>query len=162
MFVINHTFEAPTDVLFDMWTDPRHLPRWLPPAGSTMHFMKSDISVGGSSLYAMSRGGATTMYGRADYLEIDHPHRLVYTQQFCDEHGQVARHPLDPAWPETLRTTVLLAAESPCRTRVTVRWEVHGTATRTEAEAFNSAKGNMTVGWTGSFDKLEAYLSGER
>jgi uncharacterized protein YndB with AHSA1/START domain len=102
------------------------------------------------------------MYGRADYLEIDRPHRLVYTQQFCDEHGRAARHPLEPVWPETLLATVLLAAETPCRTRVTVRWEVYGTATREEAEAFNAAKGGMTVGWTGSFDKLEAYLSGER
>ncbi|HEX6533681.1 MAG TPA: SRPBCC family protein [Gemmatimonadaceae bacterium] len=159
VFVITRTFEAPIDVLFDMWTDPRHLSAWLPPTGFTMRFLKPDIRVGGTSTYSMSDGGTTTMYGRVEYLEIDRPHRIVYTQQFCDEHGQISRHPRLPVWPETLLTNVSLTPESPDRTRVTVRWEVHGTATRDEAEAFSGSKGGMTRGWSGSFDKLEAYLA---
>ena len=160
VFVINRTFEAPIEVLFDMWTDPQHLSQWLPPKGFTMRFIEADIRVGGSSFYSMSDGEAITMYGRAEYLEIERPRRIVYTQQFCDERGNISRHPLAPTWPETMLTNVELSAESPSRTRVTVRWEVYGRATPDEAQVFSSSKGSMTQGWTGSFDKLEAHLQG--
>jgi uncharacterized protein YndB with AHSA1/START domain len=162
VFVINRTFEAPIDILFDMWTDPQHVSQWLPPTGFTMRFIKPDISVGGSSFYSMSDGGTTTMYGRVEYLEIERPHRIVYTQQFCDEHGNISRHPKAPTWPETMLTNVVFAEESTNRTRVTVTWEVYGTATRDEVETFRNAKAGMTEGWTGSFDKLDGYLAGVR
>ena len=158
VFVIARTFEAPIEVLFDMWTDPQHLSQWLPPTGFTMRFIEADIRAGGSSSYSMSDGGSITMYGRAKYLEIQRPHRIVYTQQFCDEHGNISRHPLAPTWPETMLTNIELVAESPTRTRVMVRWEIYGSATPVEAQTFSDSKGGMTQGWTGSFDKLEAYL----
>jgi uncharacterized protein YndB with AHSA1/START domain len=82
----------------------------------------------------------------------------VYTQQFCDESEKVARHPMAPTWPETMLTTVKLAAEGPDRTRVTVTWEPHGATTPEELEAFIKSRAGMAQGWTGSFDKLEAYL----
>lgn len=63
-----------------------------------------------------------------------------------------------PTWPETMLTTIVLAEESPSQTRVTVNWEIYGSATPEEIEAFSSAKGGMTQGWTGSFDKLEECL----
>jgi hypothetical protein len=58
-------------------------------------------------------------------------------------------------------TTVKQTAEAADRTRVTVTWEPQGAITREELEAFIQARGGMTQGWTGSFDKLEALLTGE-
>ena len=55
-------------------------------------------------------------------------------------------------------TTVKLTEEGPDRTRVTVTWEPYGITTPEELETFIKARGGMTQGWTGSFDKLEAYL----
>jgi uncharacterized protein YndB with AHSA1/START domain len=158
VFVINRTFEAPINVLFDMWTDPQHLAQWLPPTGSTMRLITPDIRVGGTSFYSMSDGN-NTMYGRITYLEINRPSRIVYTQQFSDEHGNVSRYPAMPTWPETMRTNVVFAEEGPAQTRVTVTWEVVGPATREEMETFINGRAGMTVGWTGSFDKLETYLT---
>ncbi len=99
------------------------------------------------------------MYGRADYLEMKKPERIVYTQQFCDVNEKVTRHPMAPHWPETMLTIVELTAEGPDQTRVTVTWEPHGPTTPEELETFLKAHGGMTLGWTGSFDKLEALLS---
>ncbi len=98
------------------------------------------------------------MYGKANYKEITKPNRLVYTQVFCDENQKITRHPMAPTWPEAMLTTVTLTEEGPNRTRVTVNWEVYGEATAVERETFNKAKGGMTQGWTGSFDKLEEHL----
>jgi uncharacterized protein YndB with AHSA1/START domain len=157
-FVINRSFEAPLQTMFEMWTDPQHFSKWLPPTGFDMTFLRSDIRPGGSTFYYMSGEGGAKMYGRAEYLEIQSPDRLTYTQQFCDENEKISRHPMMATWPATMLTTVTLTAEDPEHTRVTVSWEVHGAATREEMETFIKMKGGMTQGWTGSFDKLDAYL----
>ncbi|MEZ4750412.1 MAG: SRPBCC domain-containing protein [Bdellovibrionota bacterium] len=131
----------------------------MPPTGMNMEFIHAEIKPGGRSFYCMSGGGGMKMYGRAEYLEVKKPDRIVYKQQFCDETGEkVTRHPMAPTWPATMLTTVQLHAESPTRTRVTIRWEIVGDATAEELETFIKGRGGMTQGWTGSFDKLEAYL----
>ncbi len=158
IFVINRSFDAPQELLFKLWTEPKHLAEWLPPTGFTMKFIRADIKTGGGTLYSMTNGKDLTMYGRAKYIEITPPKRLVYTQQFCDEQERISRHPLAPIWPETMLTTVQFEAESETKTRVTIRWEVYGEATAQERAFFHQAKGGMTQGWTGSFDKLEEFL----
>lgn len=158
LFVINRTFDVPLDVMYTMWTDPKHLSQWLPPAGFTVEFIRADIAPGGSTFYCMTGPGGMKMYGRAEYLKLDQPNCLIYTQQFCDENERVARHPIAASWPATMLATVRLTAESPERTRVTVTWQPQGATTPEELETFIQAKGGMTQGWTGSFDKLEAHL----
>ncbi|MGZ3723859.1 MAG: SRPBCC family protein, partial [Bdellovibrionales bacterium] len=159
-FVINRSFDAPKNVMFEMWTNPDHFSKWLAPTGFSMKFIRADIKPGGSTFYFMTGPDGSKMYGRASYIEITKPDRLVYTQQFCDEKENVTRHPMVPTWPATMLTTVTLSEEGSDRTRVTVSWEVYGEATATERETFTKMKPGMTQGWGGSFDKLEEYLKG--
>jgi uncharacterized protein YndB with AHSA1/START domain len=56
-------------------------------------------------------------------------------------------------------TVVSFVAEGPDSTRVTITWEPYVGSTREEIDTFVQAKGGMTQGWTGSLDKLEAYLA---
>ena len=158
VFVIARAFDGPIGRLFDLWTSPEHLARWMPPAGFTMRYVDCDLRPGGSAFYCMEGPNGMKMYGRSSYLEIVRPARIVYTQQFCDEHGKVSRHPFSPNWPETMLTTVTFAAEGPERTRVRIAWEPHGAFTPLELETFIKARGGMTQGWTGSLDKLEALV----
>lgn len=158
VFVINRSFEAPIDTMFAVWTDPTHVSQWMPPTGFTMEYLRADIRVGGSSFYRMSNGNDVTMYGRAHYLELRNPDRIVYTQDFCDENENLSRHPGAPEWPATMLTTVTLTAESPTQTRVCVHWQPHGETTAAEVAAFVAERGGMTLGWTGSFDKLDELL----
>jgi uncharacterized protein YndB with AHSA1/START domain len=157
IFVFNHTVDAPIDRVFDAWTDRALLSRWLAPASSDLRFIECDVRPGGRSIFSVAGNGAA-FRGRSSYLEVERPHRLVYTQEFCDEGGNIARHPLAPVWPDTLLASVELTAESPNRTRVTVTWEVHGSATQEEHAAFAGSKAGMTRGWMESFDRLEAAL----
>lgn len=156
-FVINRSFDAPIEQLFEMWTDPNHLAHWMPPTGSRMEFLSADIRPGGATSYVMSND-SFTMYGRAKYIEIERPSRIVYTQEFCDEHGGLARHPMAPTWPAAMLTIVELRSEGPDQTRVQVTWRPHGEVQEVELSTFIQARGSMTQGWTGSFDKLESYL----
>lgn len=159
MFVINRSFDAPIETMFQMWTDPAHLSAWLPPNGFTMEFLRADIRPGGNSLSRMTNGQGMTMYACAEYREITRPQRIVYVQNFCDEHGTLSRHPLAPTWPAYMLTQVTLTEEGPDRTRVTVEWAPCGEATPTEIDTFVAGRAGMTGGWTGSFDKLEAVLA---
>ncbi len=158
IFVINRSFNAPIETMFDLWTKPEHFAKWLAPTGFTMEFRRADIRAGGESFYSMTNG-AFTMYGRINYLDIRRPDRIVYTQSFADAQENVSRHPGAPTWPEVMLTTVLLAEEGPGETRVTVRWEAYGNTTPAEVDAFVAEKAGMTKGWTGSFDKLEEYIA---
>ena len=157
VFVINAAFDAPLDRVFAMWTDPRHLAQWLPPAGMEMEVVRGEIKPGGG-IFARMYGGSVEFYFRTAYREVG-PDRIVYAQQFCDREENVSRHPFAPAWPETMLTTVLFTAESLERTRVTVRSETADGTTQAELECFVKERGGMTIGWTGSFDKLESLLA---
>lgn len=158
-FVINRTFDAPIALMYEMWTDPKRFSQWLPPIGFEMQFIEADIKPGGATFYLMTGENDIKMYGKANYIEIQKPDRIVYTQQFCDQNGNFSRHPMSPTWPETMLTTVQLTEEGPDKTRITISWEPYGEVAPEELETFFVSKGGMTQGWTGSFDKLEAYLA---
>ncbi len=155
-FVFNRTLAAPVAQVWSMWTEPAHLARWLPPPGSRMHFVRRTIAVGQSTLFVIE-GEHGRMQVKADYLVLDPPRRIVYTQRFVDQERPVPP-PGVTAWPATLQTTVVLASEAPDRTRVTVTCEPHGDATPAELEAFARERAGMTGGWSSSFDALEALL----
>jgi uncharacterized protein YndB with AHSA1/START domain len=157
-FVINRTFEAPRELMFEMWTNPKHLSQWLAPTGCEMEFIRQDIKTGGGTFYFMSGPDGNRMYGRSHYLKIEKPDQIVYTQQFCDENEKTTRHPMAPSWPETMLTTINLTEEGPNQTRVTITWEVQGDATSEELKTFIQARSGMTQGWTGSLDKLEKHI----
>ena len=68
-FVINRVLDAPLELMYEMWTNPKHFENWLPPTGATMEFIRADIRAGGNSFYCMSAPGDVKIYGRAQYIE---------------------------------------------------------------------------------------------
>lgn len=158
VFVINRSFEAPLNTVFEMFANPDHLAKWMGPASVDMKFIRAEIKPGGSSFYHMV-GPGMELYGKIKYHEITKPSRMVYSQYFCDEGENTIRHPMAPTWPEGMLTTIQFEAEDEANTRVTITWEMEGKVTPAEREAFLKERGGMTQGWTGSFDKLEAYLA---
>jgi len=162
-FVINRSFDAPIATIFEMFTNPDHLAKWLPPTGFQATFLRAGpIVQGAKTHFCMSNDAGVKMYARAEYLEVQKPKRIVYTQQFCDEDERPARHPMAPTWPETMLTVVTLSDEGPDQTRVTICWEVTGAHSAEELAVFVANRAGMTTSWTGSFDKLEAYLDSKR
>lgn len=157
-FVINRSFEAPIAKVFEMWTNPKHFSQWLPSVGFTMEYFESEIKQGGTTFYKMTNGSTVDHYGKMNYKEISPVYRIVYTQCFTDEKGNLSKPPFEKNWPDTILTTVTLAEEGTSETRVTVEWEIYGEATDMERKTFRDARPGMTIGWTGSFDKLDGLL----
>lgn len=156
-FVINRTFEAPIKKVFEMWTNPDHFSKWLAPTGFTMEYSKKDLRQGGEIAYKMSNG-EMTHFGKISYNEISPVSKIVYVQSFTDEKGNLSKPPFEQNWPDFMLSTVTFVDEGDGDTRVTLTWEIQGNATEAERKVFHEAKPGMTVGWTGSFDKLEDLL----
>lgn len=156
-FVITRVFAAPRDLVWQAFTDPEHMKEWWGPAGSTVVSSKMDLRVGGTYLGAMRDGAGRVMWAKFVYREIDPPQRLVWVHSFSDENGGLTRHPLSATWPLELLTTVTFDDAPGGKTKVTLRWAPLN-ATAEEQQTFAAAHGGMTQGWTGSFDRLDAYL----
>ena len=156
-FVINRSFAASAAQLFDLWTNPAQLSKWLPPPKFEMTVLRGDIRVGGTCLFKMS-DGTTTMHGELAYRAIERPTKLIYVQRFCDEQGNPARHPALPTFPAAMLITVQFTDEEHGSTRITLSTEPYGPVDDHELQAFIDTRSSMTGGWTASFDKLEENL----
>lgn len=158
-FVINRAFSAPIGKVFEMFTKPEHLSKWLPPTGMTMEYLNTpSINAGSENFYKMGNADIT-MYGKIKYLEITPVSHLSYVQSFSDKDGNMGRHPALDVWPNYMHTSITLTDEGDGETRVTIVWTPHGDVSAAEVKAFVDLRAGMTMGWTGSFDKLEEYLS---
>ncbi len=159
IFVYNRTFHAPINSMWDAWTIPENLCQWMSPTGTSMTFINAEIKVGGTSFYHMTNGQEMSMYGKAKYIEMDRPVKLVYIQNFADQDGNLGKHPMAPTWPSYMKTTIEFFAENELETRICISWEIYGDASPEERAIFHQAKAGMTMGWSGSLDKLEDFFS---
>lgn len=76
--VIRRTIAATPDRLFRAWTDPAELARWMSPVGHAD--AEVDLRVGGRLLVTMIGEGQRIEH-HGEFLEVDAPHRLVFTWQ---------------------------------------------------------------------------------
>ena len=158
VFLINRSFAADQEKVFEMWVNPDYYVKWMGPIGSTMSFLQADVKEGGSAVWRMTMEDGSTKHGKLEYRTI-RPHELfVYSEHFSDENGTLIKLPVALSYPDRILTTVSFTPEDGNETRVAVRWEILGEANAEERATFEAMKAQMTPKWTGSFDKLEALL----
>jgi uncharacterized protein YndB with AHSA1/START domain len=158
-FVISREFNAPRDLMWKAWTEQDRMAKWFGPKGFTTVSAKNDLRPGGTYHYALRGHDGSVMWGRWIYREIVKPSKLVWVNSFSDEGGGLTRRPSAPGWPRELLTTVTFE-ESGGKTKVTVRW-LPINASDEEISTFDKGRASMTGGWTGTLERLEAYLGGE-
>jgi uncharacterized protein YndB with AHSA1/START domain len=132
------TFEAPVEAVFDAWTSPEVMRRWLHPAPDWgTPEADVDLRVGGTVRVVMRRPDGSQAEARGRYMLIDRPHRLVMAWVFDD----------DPANEQLLELTF---TESDGAT--TVRLLNTGIST-------DERRDNQDWGWRGCLDELERLLA---
>jgi uncharacterized protein YndB with AHSA1/START domain len=83
---IERTFAAPAEDVFDAWTSPEVMRRWLHPGPDwTTPEAEVDLRVGGKVRVVMRRPDGSEVEAKGAYTVIDRPHRLVMTWTFGDE-----------------------------------------------------------------------------
>lgn len=81
--VITRTFHAPRILVFDAWTKPELLKRWLlGPPGWSFAMCESDLRVGGRYRFVWRKAGVPDMGMSGVYREVVPPERIVNTQVF--------------------------------------------------------------------------------
>jgi uncharacterized protein YndB with AHSA1/START domain len=156
-FVISRVFDAPRALVWECFTKPERMKDWWGPKGVTIVKSQMDLRVGGTYHYGMQQPDGTVMRGRMVYREITPPERLVFINSFSDEAGGLGRHPLAPQWPIEMLSIFTFEEMADGKTRFTVRWTPHN-PTEEERKTFEGGFDSMTMGWSGTLDKLTAYL----
>ncbi|HXN23801.1 MAG TPA: SRPBCC family protein [Candidatus Dormibacteraeota bacterium] len=138
--VVTRVFDAPRRLVFDAWTNPKHLPRWmLDPEGWTMPVCEIDLRPGGAHRCVWRRGDGTEMEIRGVYKEIKPPERLVSTESWGG------------TWPETLNTLILTEEDGKTTITLTILYP--------SKEARDAAlQTGMKEGLSQSFNRLLEYL----
>ena len=147
--VIERTFEAAVDLIWQMWTDPEHFKQWYGPKGFTVPVADMDLRVGGKRLICMATpDGSMKMWTTGEFTEIVPNERLVYTESPADENGNVVS-PSDMGMPEGY----------PATTEVTVSLEDLGGRTKmVMTHAGVPASSGAGGGWEQAFDKLADHI----
>jgi len=83
--VQRRTFNAPRDLVFEMWTDPNHIAQWWGPDGFTTTVHEMDVRPGGVWRFIMHAPDGTAYNEKVVYHEVTKPQRLVYTHGSDDE-----------------------------------------------------------------------------
>lgn len=141
--VLTRVFDAPRDLVYDCYTKPELVRRWLlGPPGWSFEVCEIDLRVGGGYRYVWRSADGTSMGMRGVYREILPPERIVDTQLF------------DEDWTggETVGTLVLRERNGKTTVTTTIAYaslQARDAALRT----------GMAEGMGAGFDRLEAYLA---
>jgi uncharacterized protein YndB with AHSA1/START domain len=80
-------FNAPRELVFEAFTDPKHVDRWWGPRGFTTTTSEKDVRPGGVWRFVMRHAQHGTFTNKVVYLEIVKPERLVYDHGADDDKG---------------------------------------------------------------------------
>jgi uncharacterized protein YndB with AHSA1/START domain len=148
---ITRIFDAPRERVWERWTEPGQFMCWWGPKDFTSPYAKFDLRPGGKYLSCMRGPDGKEYWDTGTYEEIIEPHRIVYTNSFADEHGNVV-----PA------SYYGMGSDKPMEMEVELTLEDLDGKTRMTLELCGLAAGEMIeqarAGWDQSFDKLAECL----
>jgi uncharacterized protein YndB with AHSA1/START domain len=148
--VIERSFDAPIDTIWQLWTELEHFKNWYGPIGFSIPSAQMDVRVGGKRLFCMqSPDGKMTMWLTGEYTEIVPKTRLVYTESMADEHGNIL-----PA------SALGLPEDTPVITTITVILEAVGERTkmRMTHQGVGVNEPEAAAGWEAAMDKMAARI----
>jgi uncharacterized protein YndB with AHSA1/START domain len=149
--VIERIFDAPRELVWKAWTEPERLMRWWGPTGYSCPVAKIDLRVGGKYLFCMRTPEGQDTWSGGTYQEIVPMERIVATDHFADEHGNVV-----PG------SRYGMPEDFPLEMVVTVTFEDLGEKTKLTLRHAGFPEGDMpgmaAEGWNQSLDKLAESL----
>ena len=146
--VLTRIFDAPRDLVFKVWTDPRYVALWWGVNGATNVVHQMDVRPGGQWRIDMTVENGTTYPNCGEFLEVIENERLSYTHVHQAE---------SPAWkgapPEPTTSTVEFEPHGP---GTLVRMKVHFAS---EEDMQRMAATGLRRGLEQGFDRFAALLA---
>jgi uncharacterized protein YndB with AHSA1/START domain len=145
--VITRVFDAPRELVFKAWTDPKHVAQWWGPQGFTSPLCEMDLRVGGVFRVHMRGPDGVTYPCKGVYREVREPERIVYSGEA--EEGSVGCGAGLP--PRALVTVTFTERDG--KTTVTIHTRLQSAADREAA-----VQTGFNAGWASSLDRLADHL----
>lgn len=143
-FVITRDFDAPRELVFKAWTDPKLLARWWGPKGFTNPVCEWDLRPGGKIYDVMRAPNGDEYPMGGEFREIIPPERLVFTSGALGPDGKLLFEFLHDA----------AFTEHKGKTKLTLRSKI--TMTTPEASRYT---GGFDKGMNSSLDQLTEMLA---
>ena len=124
--VVSRVFEAPIELVWKAWTDPKYVMQWWGPKGFTSPLAKIDFREGGTSLVCMrapKEFGGQDMYNTWTYQKIVPMQRIEFILNFSDKDGNKldpAKMGIPPGIPKDVPHIVIFKAVSESKIEMTV------------------------------------------
>ncbi len=102
---IEREFDAPRERVWEAWTVPDLVMRWWGPKGYPIPVARISLRVGGQFLYCMRSPEGKDIWGTGFYREITPFERIVMTDSFADEKGNIVpatQYGMSPDFPREL------------------------------------------------------------
>jgi uncharacterized protein YndB with AHSA1/START domain len=147
VILISRMVDAPRDLVFEAFTDPKHLMQFWGPKGFNCTYCEVDLRVGGVFRIEMRGPDGINYPATGIYRDIDPPTRIVYAGT-ADE-----GHPCGGGLPPRSLVTMMFA-EHGKQTKITIHTLLESAADR--AAALN---GGFSIGWNDSLDRLAERLA---
>jgi uncharacterized protein YndB with AHSA1/START domain len=84
---ITRVFDAPRELVWNAWTDPKYVMQWWGPQGFTAPVCKMDFRVGGKFLCCMRSPDGQEFWNAGEYHEIIPYEKIVSSMYFADAEG---------------------------------------------------------------------------
>ncbi|ABF42952.1 conserved hypothetical protein [Candidatus Koribacter versatilis Ellin345] len=85
--VVTRIFDAPRELVWKAWTDPKYVMQWWGPKGFTAPVCQIDFRVGGKFLFCMRTPDGQVGWNGGEYHEIVLHEKIVSSMYFSDEEG---------------------------------------------------------------------------
>jgi uncharacterized protein YndB with AHSA1/START domain len=149
---VTKVFNAPLDMVWQVWVDPELIKRWWGPRNFTSPVAVIDFREGGQSLVSMKAPmemGNQEWYSIWEYTKIDLLSRIEFIQSLCDKDGNKTdpvKVGMPPDFPLEIKTVVTFRTLGENKTEMTV----------VEYADFGSISNFAQIGLEQSLMKMEA------
>jgi uncharacterized protein YndB with AHSA1/START domain len=90
--IISRLLNAPPELVFETWTDPKHLIHWYGPNGFTLTSKEMEVKKGGSWKFTMHGPDGRDYPNRVIFIDVVKPEKLVYRHSGDDDTEDVDFH----------------------------------------------------------------------
>ena len=135
--VTTREFDAPLELVFDVWTNPEHVSKWFAPFECVVTECSIDLRVGGSYYIVFVTDDGTECSVRGTFLEVEPPTRTVATWLF-------------EGWPDAEAVETVELHETDGVTKLTMTMVFRDHAGRAHMD--------KSDGQQSSFNNMEDYL----
>ncbi len=148
---ISRVFDAPSDRVWERWTDPDEYMCWWGPKDFNSPYAKMDVRKGGKFLVSMRGPDGRDYWDAGTFEEVEKNRHIIYTDTLADENGNPVPASYYGIGPDKLLDMA-----------VEISLEDIGDKTRLTLQHCGFPEGDMMdnarQGWNQSLDKLAECL----